>query len=57
MTRLANTGPTVLFNLLQQLQALGLDLPSVLQQLGIDYKNGAGETKPVETKSSSKRGE
>ena len=40
MTRLANTGPAVLFNLLQQLQALGLDLPTVLEQLGIQY-NGS----------------
>jgi flotillin len=35
VTRLAQTGPAVVFQLLQQLQALGLDLPSILQQLGI----------------------
>jgi flotillin len=35
VTRLAQTGPAVVFNLLQQLQALGLDLPAVLQQLGL----------------------
>jgi len=34
--RLAKTGPTVVFNLLQQLEALGLQLPSVLQQLGVN---------------------
>jgi flotillin len=32
--RLAQTGPAVVFNLLQQLQALGLDVPTVLEQLG-----------------------
>jgi flotillin len=41
MTRLANTGPAVVFNLLQQLQALGLDLPSVMKQLGIETNGGA----------------
>ena len=35
MTRLANTGPSVVFNLLQQLQALGLDVPTILNQLGV----------------------
>ena len=33
--RLANTSPAVVFNLLQQLEALGLSVPSVLQQLGL----------------------
>ncbi len=41
MTRLANTGPAVVFNLLQQLQALGLDVPTVLKQLGIETNGGA----------------
>jgi hypothetical protein len=35
LERLAQTGPAVVFNLLQQLEALGLHLPGVLQQLGI----------------------
>jgi flotillin len=35
LSRLAKTSPTVVFNLLQQLEALGLSLPSVMQQLGI----------------------
>ena len=59
MTRLANTGPAVLFNLLQQLQALGLDVPSVLQQLGIET-NGATASKSeskAEMKAASKRSE
>jgi flotillin len=57
VTRLANTGPTVVFNLLQQLQALGLDLPTVLQQLGIQSNGGtaAGTPESTETKAASKR--
>jgi flotillin len=38
--RLAKTSPAVVFGLLQQLEALGLNLPTVLQQLGI---NAAGQ--------------
>jgi hypothetical protein len=34
--RIAKTGPALVFSLLQQLQALGLDLPAVLTQLGVD---------------------
>ena len=56
MTRLANTGPAVLFNLLQQLQALGLDLPTVLEQLGIQYNGSvAAKTDEKEIRSASKR--
>ncbi len=32
--RIAKAGPALVFSLLQQLQALGLDIPSVLSQLG-----------------------
>jgi flotillin len=46
ITRLANTGPAVAFNLLQQLEALGLNVPAVMEQLGLKSGNGA---KPVET--------
>jgi flotillin len=35
LARLAKTSPALVFNLLQQLEALGLSLPSVLQQLGV----------------------
>ena len=35
--RIAKTGPALVFSLLQQLQALGLDVPSVLSQLGISH--------------------
>ncbi len=34
--RIARTGPALVFSLLQQLQALGLDLPAVLSQLGVE---------------------
>jgi hypothetical protein len=32
--RIARTGPALVFSLLQQMQAMGLDIPSVLSQLG-----------------------
>jgi flotillin len=38
LERLAKTSPTVVFNLLQQLQALGLNLPALVQQLGVTEK-------------------
>jgi hypothetical protein len=34
--RLAKTSPAVVFNVLQQLEALGLNVPAVLQQLGVN---------------------
>jgi flotillin len=45
--RLAQTGPAMVFNLLQQLQALGLDLPGVMQQLGIRNGEEAAPVGPV----------
>jgi flotillin len=50
INRFAQTGPTVIFNLLQQLQALGISWPEVLAQLGVD-KNGAPKSseKPITT--------
>ena len=35
INRFAQTGPTMIYGLLQQLQALGLNLPDVLKQLGV----------------------
>ncbi len=35
INRFAQTGPTVIFGLLQQLQSLGLNVPEVLAQLGV----------------------
>ncbi len=52
ITRLARTGPSVVFGLLQQLEALGLNLPAVMQQLGVSQANGGSGTAaatPVET--------
>lgn len=37
--RLAQTSPAVVFNLLQQLEALGLNVPAVLHQLGINQSS------------------
>jgi flotillin len=46
LARLAKTGPTVVFSLLQQLEALGLNVPAVLEQLGA--KAGKGSRVEVE---------
>ncbi len=35
LNRFAQTGPTMIFGLLQQLQSLGLNLPAILGQLGV----------------------
>ncbi len=40
INRLAKTGPSVVFNLLQQLEALGLNVPTVLAQLGLKPVDG-----------------
>lgn len=45
--RLAKTGPAVIFNLLQQLEALGLSVPAVLEQLGINQQK-SGQRVEVE---------
>ena len=51
--RVAHAGPALVFGLLQQLQALGLDLPTVLSQLGINGgKLTETPSKAVESKSS-----
>jgi flotillin len=42
VNKLAQTAPTVVFQFLEQLQALGLDLPTVMKQLGIQQKDGTG---------------
>ncbi|MBK9164181.1 MAG: flotillin family protein [Acidobacteria bacterium] len=46
VNRFAQTGPTVIFSMLQQLQALGLNWPEILAQLGID-QNGEPKEKTV----------
>ena len=40
LNRFAQTSPNLIFSLLQQMQALGLSLPEVLSQLGIEQKDG-----------------
>lgn len=58
INRLASTAPSVIFNLLQQLEALGLDVPNILAQLGVQPKSESPslaseaiiETQPVEKK-------
>jgi flotillin len=47
--RLAKTSPAVVFNVLQQLEALGLNVPGVLQQLGISPASAGltSDTKPT----------
>ena len=46
LERLAKTSPSVVFNLLQQLEALGLNLPGILQQLGVGAGAAAGASAP-----------
>ncbi len=49
LNRFAQTGPTMIYALLQQLQALGLNIPDLLAQLGTT--NGEQTVKaPVTTK-------
>jgi flotillin len=45
--RIARTGPALVFSLLQQLQALGLDIPTVLMQLGMEGGKPAPAAKPA----------
>lgn len=48
INRFAQTGPTMIFSLLQQLQSLGLNVPEVLSQLGIQT-NGEAPKLPAAT--------
>ncbi len=40
LNRFAQTSPNLIFSLLQQMQALGLNLPDILAQLGVEQKDG-----------------
>jgi flotillin len=51
INRFAQTGPTMIFALLQQLQALGLNLPEVMSQLGIKQSE---QTEPAAPDTSAK---
>jgi hypothetical protein len=46
INRFAQTAPTVIFSLLQQLQAMGLSVPEVMAQLGINQDEKLIETIP-----------
>jgi len=48
--RFAQTTPTLIFSLLQQLQALGLSLPEVMAQLGINQDDNADKRSASEPK-------
>ncbi|MGI8997032.1 MAG: flotillin family protein [Pyrinomonadaceae bacterium] len=48
INRFAQTGPTMIFTLLQQLQALGLNLPEIMAQLGVKA-NGSEDLTPAQT--------
>jgi len=41
LSRLTSTGPTTVFNLLQQLEALGLNVPGIMDQLGMKKSDAA----------------
>ncbi len=47
LNRFAQTSPAVVFNLLQQLEALGLNLPTVLEQLGVNPAAVASAVAPA----------
>src|SRR5262245_19536461 len=47
--RLTKAGPAVVFNLLQQLEALGLNVPTVLQQLGVSPPAANGDSTSAAT--------
>ncbi|HWN07919.1 MAG TPA: SPFH domain-containing protein [Pyrinomonadaceae bacterium] len=44
LNRFAQTGPTMIYGLLQQLQALGLNVPEILKQLGVSTDTTEGRT-------------
>lgn len=52
LNRFAQTGPTMIYSLLQQLQALGLNVPDLLKQLGTS--NGEAVVKVAEIKTEEK---
>jgi flotillin len=52
INRFAQTGPTVIFSLLQQLQALGLNVPEIMAQLGLDQDPPKPPEKPISKQAS-----
>ncbi len=49
LNRFAQTGPTMIYALLQQLQALGLNVPEILKQLGTNAEANGSEERIVVT--------
>jgi flotillin len=47
LARIAKTSPAVVFSLLQQLEALGLNVPSMLQQLGVNTTSASASASPA----------
>jgi flotillin len=47
MNRFASSAPAVVFNLLQQLEALGVDVPTVLEQLGVKQNGDSPQVRPA----------
>ena len=48
VSRFASNAPSVIFGLLQQLEALGLNLPNLLSQLGVKTAGANGPAAPVQ---------
>jgi flotillin len=55
LNRFAQTGPTMIYALLQQLQALGLNIPDMLKQLGTADGAEVGNTSKTEKASTTKK--
>ncbi|MDQ3130103.1 MAG: hypothetical protein M3Q99_05005, partial [Acidobacteriota bacterium] len=53
INRFAQTAPTLIFGLLQQLQAMGLTMPEVMAQLGINQDEKLIETNAKSDQNSS----
>ena len=54
LNRFAQTGPSMIFSLLQQLQAMGLNVPEVLGQLGVSTNGQAQPTQETKESQSEK---
>jgi hypothetical protein len=56
INRFAQTAPTMIFSLLQQLQAMGLTMPEVMAQLGINQDEKLIETADGKQDGASEKG-
>ena len=55
LNRFAQTGPTMIYQLLQQLQSLGLNLPEIFKQLGVSTETAQGRIATDEGTSTAER--